>query len=97
MSKIIRYHGSQKIVEKPQFGVGKLYNDYGQGFYCTQNLELAKEWGCPTLDDGFANCYELETEDLKILDLNEENFCTLNWLAITLLLYHKFLTKSIPF
>lgn len=82
MSKIILYHGSQKIVEKPQFGVGKLYNDYGQGFYCTQNLELAKEWACPTLDDGFANCYELETEDLKILDLNEENFCTLNWLAI---------------
>lgn len=41
------YHGSQQIVEVPQFGVGKPYNDYGQGFYCTESSELAKEWACP--------------------------------------------------
>ena len=29
------YHGSQQIVEVPKYGVGKTYNDYGQGFYCT--------------------------------------------------------------
>ena len=82
MNKITLYHGSQKIVEQPLFGVGKTYNDYGQGFYCTQNISLAKEWACPTSDDGFANIYELETDRLKLIDLQSEEFCTLNWLAI---------------
>ena len=82
MSKLILYHGSQKIVEKPLFGAGKPYNDYGLGFYCTQNIELAKEWACPIIEDGFANCYELETEGLSILDLQQEPFCMLHWLAI---------------
>lgn len=82
MSKLSLYHGSPQIVEKPLFGFGKSYNDYGQGFYCTQNIELAKEWACPSSDDGFANCYELETEGLKILDLQTEEFCTLHWLGI---------------
>ncbi len=82
MSKIILYHGSEKIVSKPEFGKGKAYNDYGLGFYCTQNIELAKEWACPTYNDGFSNCYELETEGLSVLDLLSEKFNTLHWLAI---------------
>ena len=82
MNKLTLYHGSTQIVEKPLLGIGKPYNDYGQGFYCTQSLELAKEWACPSSDDGFANCYELETEGLKILDLQTEEFCTLHWLGI---------------
>ncbi len=82
MSKLSLYHGSPQIVEKPLLGFGKPYNDYGQGFYCTQNIELAKEWACPSIDDGFANCYELETDNLKLLDLQGEEFSTLNWLAI---------------
>ncbi|WP_039924775.1 DUF3990 domain-containing protein, partial [Treponema sp. JC4] len=82
MGLVTLYHGSQKIVGKPLFGAGKAYNDYGQGFYCTQNLELAKEWACPSFDDGFANCYEIESDGLKILDLQDSQFCTLHWLAI---------------
>ena len=39
------YHGSSHIIEKPIFGAGKPYNDYGLGFYCTDSLEMAKEWG----------------------------------------------------
>lgn len=30
------WHGSQKIIETPQLGLGKAHNDYGQGFYCTE-------------------------------------------------------------
>jgi len=37
------FHGSKKIIEKPQFGVGKIHNDYGRGFYCTESLEIAKD------------------------------------------------------
>ena len=36
------FHGSPSIIEKPQFGYGKVYNDYGLGFYCTDSLEMAK-------------------------------------------------------
>ena len=43
MKKII-YHGSINIIKEPIYGYGKKYNDYGLGFYCTENIELAKEW-----------------------------------------------------
>ena len=55
MSKIILYHGSNEKIERPIFGKGKVYNDYGQGFYCTEHIELAKEWACNEGVDGFAN------------------------------------------
>ena len=45
MRKIL-YHGSLEIISTPMYGQGKVYNDYGQGFYCTESLELAKEWSC---------------------------------------------------
>ena len=78
------YHGSQNIVEKPLFGHGKRYNDYGLGFYCTDSLEMAKEWGVGKDWDGYANCYELDCTDLKILDLNAPEYGILHWLAVLL-------------
>lgn len=82
MGKITIYHGSTNIIEKPLIGVGKPYNDYGRGFYCTQHLELAKEWSCNEGVDGFANRYELELNGLKIINLCDESYSILNWLAI---------------
>jgi len=76
------YHGSQYIIEKPEIGKGKVYNDYGLGFYCTQSLELAKEWSCDNGLDGFANCYNLNTENLKILNLNDKKYTILSWLTL---------------
>ena len=64
------YHGSKIIIKKPQFGLGKATNDYGRGFYCTEHLELAKEWACPRKEDGFANEYEINLKGMKVLDLN---------------------------
>lgn len=78
------YHGSSKSIEKPIFGYGKIYNDYGLGFYCTDSLEMAKEWGVSKEQDGYANCYELDCTGLKILDLNDAPFCILHWLAVLL-------------
>ena len=43
---MIIYHGSKNIITKPEFGKGNIANDYGLGFYCTENIELAKEWAC---------------------------------------------------
>lgn len=78
------YHGSEKIIEKPIYGFGKSYNDYGLGFYCTDVLEMAKEWGVDRNRNGFANCYELDCNGLTILNLNDEQYCILHWLSILL-------------
>lgn len=78
------YHGSDKIVEKPAYGLGNPYNDYGLGFYCTQQLELAKEWACTEGKDGFVNEYYFSTDGLNVLYLNDGNYNILNWLSILL-------------
>lgn len=78
------YHGSKLIIQHPSFGKGNPENDYGLGFYCTRELELAKEWACAEEDDGFANRYQFETEGLSCLHLNNEGYHILNWLAILL-------------
>ena len=78
------YHGTAKIIEQPLFGYGKPYNDYGLGFYCTDSLDMAKEWGVGKNTDGYANCYELNCANLQILDLNDEKYCILHWLALLL-------------
>lgn len=78
------YHGSSTIIEKPMYGYGKPYNDYGLGFYCTDNLEMAKEWGVSKEQNGYANCYEIEWDGLNILDLNGTDYCILHWLTILL-------------
>ena len=78
------YHGSVNVVEKPLFGEGKLFNDYGRGFYCTEHAELAKEWACSSDSDGYANHYRLDMTGLTILNLNSPEYNILNWLAILL-------------
>lgn len=78
------YHGSNHIIENPAFGVGKKYNDYGLGFYCTEQKEMAKEWGVGRNQDGYANCYEIDCQDLKVLNLNDKPYCILHWLSILL-------------
>ena len=78
------YHGSDHIIQKPVLGGGKPYNDYGYGFYCTESLDMAKEWGVSKDRNGFANRYTLDCKGLKILDLSDPQFCILHWLAILL-------------
>lgn len=85
MSKLILYHGSPEIREHPEYGKGKSYNDYGKGFYCTEHIELAKEWACSEGVDGYANRYEIETSGLNILNLSSPEYTILNWLAILML------------
>ena len=86
---LIIYHGSQQIVEVPQYGIGKEYNDYGRGFYCTESIELAKEWACPVKNDGYSNKYRLSLDGLNTMRLTEGKFNILSWLAI-LLAHRKF-------
>ena len=79
------YHGSKDIIEKPEFGKGNQKNDYGLGFYCTENVELAKEWACSNNEtNGYANQYEIDLSDYKVLDLRDEKYSILNWMALLL-------------
>ena len=79
---MIVYHGSDHIIETPLYNGSKRTNDYGYGFYTTENKELAMEWACSDNRDGFANTYELNTDGLHILNLNDSQYTILNWLAV---------------
>ena len=79
---MIIYHGSDHIIETPLHNGSKRTNDYGYGFYTTENKELAMEWACSDNRDGFANTYELNIDGLHILNLNDSQYCILNWLAV---------------
>ena len=81
---MLLYHGSTKIIEKPTLAAGKKYNDYGQGFYCTKEIEVAKEWACRENSNGFVNKYRLKKSGLKVLDLQDERYSVLNWIAVLL-------------
>ena len=89
---MVLWHGSQMIIEVPQFGLGKVHNDYGQGFYCTESLDLAREWACSGDADGFANRYELDMADLNVLDLLSPHYSVLHWIA--LLVEHRSFRKD---
>lgn len=78
------YHGSPNVIEQPVFGEGKIHNDYGRGFYCTEHAELAKEWACSSDNDGYANHFQLDMTGLSVLNLNGPEYNILNWLAILL-------------
>ena len=82
MKELVLYHGSTDIIEAPEFGKGKAYNDYGQGFYCTENKELAKEWACLEGIDGYVNQYRIDLDSINILNLSSKDYSILHWLTI---------------
>ncbi len=92
--KITIYHGSRIIIDKPVYGKGKKNNDFGLGFYCTENNDLAKEWAVSSLYDGFSNRYSMDTEFLNILNLNSSEFTILNWIAV--LMEHRLFSIKTP-
>ena len=95
MDRIITiFHGSEQIVETPEFGLGRRNNDFGLGFYCTESEDLAKEWAVSSLRNGFANRYTLDTEYLNILNLNSPDYTILNWIAV--LVEHRLFSIKTP-
>jgi len=83
MDRIVLYHGSSQVVDKPIFGRKSTNNDYGDAFYCTQDLFAAKEWANKRISGGFANKYNFDGRGLKILDLRDKNqYSVLHWFSI---------------
>lgn len=82
MGRIILYHGSGVIVDKPTFGKGNPRNDYGLGFYCTQNENLSREWAVTESRDGWSNRYGIDTLGLRVLDFSDPGYNILHWITI---------------
>ena len=75
------YRGTSESGFKPRFGGGREYHDYGNGLYTTEDVEAAKEWACQgQYSLAFVYVYELNTSDLTLLDLDENN--TLSWVSV---------------
>lgn len=72
---MIVYHGSEKIVQIPQYKGSRAGTDFGSGFYCTENLEMAKSW-CALRNGTYVNKYELKLDNLKVKEYNLD----LEWL-----------------
>lgn len=79
------FHGSSVEIPKPLLGKGKPNNDYGRGFYCTEDIEMAREWACKgNGPPAFVNIYDLSTDGLSVLDLSNPGYTVLNWMAVLL-------------
>lgn len=83
MSDLVLYHGSPRIVKKPVFGEGKKWNDYGRGFYTTENINMAREWAVGEDANGYVNRYLFALDSLKVLDLSK--YTILHWLTVLLI------------
>jgi hypothetical protein len=81
MKKIL-YHGSENIIEKPIYGAGKSNNDYGRGFYCTEDINLASEWAVEQSRDGYVNKYSIDTKGMYVINLNSGDYTILHWLSV---------------
>ena len=79
----ILYHGSEFIIEEPEYLKGNVHNDYGLGFYCCSSKELAKEWASRKSGHGYINRYRIRDDRLKILDLTKPPYDNvLFWVAL---------------
>ena len=77
---MIVYHGSDQIVEQPVFGAGKEDNDYGTGFYLTEDKDKANAWAVVNgTENAYCNAYELPMEELNVLHLDD--YGVLTWIA----------------
>ena len=82
--KIALFHGSLDAVGWPQLSKCRAANDFGKCFYCTEEMELAKEWSCQYGKTGVVSGYILKMDGLNIVNLNSEQYHTLNWIGTLL-------------
>lgn len=77
---MIVYHGSDQIVKQPLYGKGKEDNDYGAGFYLTEEKDKANAWAVVNgTDKAYCNMYELPIDELNVLYLDQHG--VLAWIA----------------
>ena len=76
----IVYHGSKEKNLIPIVNGGREGNDFGKGFYCTFDPELAKEWAVAEYTEGnysFLYSYQIDLSLLNIFEFSDIK----KWLA----------------
>jgi hypothetical protein len=81
------FHGSKMVVEQPLREKCRENNDFGKCFYCTESLDLAKEWACQKGSVGIVSAYTLDMTGLSVVYLNSDEYHLLHW--ITMLLQYR--------
>ena len=76
------YHGGNRIVREPAFGIGRPYNDFGLGFYCTEYPQYAAEWAVGPGENGFVSEYSIDYDGLRIINLCSSQYTPLHWLGL---------------
>lgn len=79
---MILYYGADQRLEKPLYNHGNPNNDYGLGFYLTDEKDKAELWASQ-FEDGWVIKYEIDLKGLKVLRLDtntEEDI--LIWISI---------------
>lgn len=75
--KLIVYHGSNDIIDKPKHDGGRRFSDFGLGFYVTTNIEMAKSWACrKKAKNSYVNKYMFNVDGLNSFTFDLD----LNWL-----------------
>lgn len=72
---MIVYHGSERKIKIPAHKGSRKGTDFGSGFYCTENLLMAKSW-CALRNGQYVNKYDLDLNGLKV----KEYKLDLEWL-----------------
>ena len=79
---MLLFYGSDKIVEKPLYNYGNPSNDYGLGFYLTDDKKIAELWASKNTV-GYLLTYELNIKDLNVYYLNyQKEEEVLTWLSL---------------
>lgn len=77
------FYGSTKLVRTPIYGVGNPTNDYGLGFYLTDDLKMAKLWASQYKEGGYAITYRINLSNLNVLNIDGDDEKTiLSWITI---------------
>jgi len=85
---MLLYYGADKLIEKPEYGKGNSTNDYGKGFYLTDDKEMARLWAS-RFDNGYVITYDIDFKSLKILHLEDSSYENV-MIWISLLIKHRF-------
>lgn len=75
------FHGSDHVLKHPRYMGGKEDNDYGNGFYTTEDKIKAESWAALNGDPekSIVNIYDLDIDALEMADLHD--FGVLAWVA----------------
>lgn len=77
------FHGSDKEINEPLYGIGRKDCDYGSGFYLCDEFDSASLWAGQYQNGGYVNEYQLDLSSLRVKWLNHHsNDDILHWAAL---------------